>query len=141
MLLVGVWKKFGIKNNFSTTPPSNLNYDWSLSGLSSHESPVVQWSSIWTSNQKKVGFLLVSQPRTSIHSTRQPWQSPFKFLFCLPAGALTKGDRRAATGADLTQFNFDTPYGRSALRNMYQAISLVCQIARFRIKDNSAVLQ
>ncbi|CAH3198888.1 unnamed protein product, partial [Porites evermanni] len=39
-------------------------------------------------------------------------------------GALTKGDRRAATGADLTQFNFDTPYGRSALRNMYQAITL-----------------
>jgi len=39
-------------------------------------------------------------------------------------GALTKGDRRAATGADLTQFNFETPYGRSALRNMYQAITL-----------------
>jgi len=39
-------------------------------------------------------------------------------------GALTKGDRRAATGADLTQFNFDTPYGRSALRNMYQSITL-----------------
>ena len=42
------------------------------------------------------------------------------------AGALTKGDRRAATGADLTQFNFDTPHGRSALRSMYQAITLVC---------------
>ena len=26
----GVWKKFGIKNNFSSTAPSNLNYDWSL---------------------------------------------------------------------------------------------------------------
>ena len=26
----GVRKKFGIKNNFSSTPPSNLNYDWSL---------------------------------------------------------------------------------------------------------------
>ncbi|CAH3034332.1 unnamed protein product [Porites lobata] len=39
-------------------------------------------------------------------------------------GALTKGDRRAAIGADLTQFNFDTPYGPSALRNMYQAITL-----------------
>lgn len=39
-------------------------------------------------------------------------------------GALTKGDRRAATGADLTQFNFDTTYGRSALRNMYQSITL-----------------
>ena len=27
---MGVWKKFGIKNNFSSIPPSNLNYDWSL---------------------------------------------------------------------------------------------------------------
>ena len=27
---MGVWKKFGVKNNFSSTPPSNLNYDWSL---------------------------------------------------------------------------------------------------------------
>ena len=38
-------------------------------------------------------------------------------------GALTKGDRRAATGADLTEFNFDTPYGRQALRTMYHHIS------------------
>ncbi|XP_031566399.1 protein FORGETTER 1-like [Actinia tenebrosa] len=38
-------------------------------------------------------------------------------------GALTKGDRRAATGADLNEFNFDTNYGRSALRSMYQCIS------------------
>lgn len=37
-------------------------------------------------------------------------------------GALTKGDRRAATGADLTEFNFDTPYGRNALRTMYSHI-------------------
>ena len=51
------------------------------------------------------------------------WQWISSFLFF--AGALTKGDRRAATGADLTQFNFDTPYGRSALKNMYQAISVV----------------
>ena len=41
-------------------------------------------------------------------------------------GALTKGDRRAATGADLGEFNFDTPYGRNALRAMYAAI---CQVA------------
>lgn len=39
-------------------------------------------------------------------------------------GALTKGDRRAASGADLTEFNFDTPYGRAALRSMY---SCICQ--------------
>ncbi|XP_033119248.1 protein FORGETTER 1-like isoform X2 [Anneissia japonica] len=38
-------------------------------------------------------------------------------------GALTKGDRRAATGADLSKFNFDTQYGRAGLRNMYFAIS------------------
>ncbi|XP_071949493.1 uncharacterized protein [Antedon mediterranea] len=37
-------------------------------------------------------------------------------------GALTKGDRRAASGADLSKFNFDTQYGRAALRNMYFAI-------------------
>lgn len=37
-------------------------------------------------------------------------------------GALTKGDRRAATGADLEEFNFDTPYGRHALKSMYAAI-------------------
>ncbi|XP_052821363.1 protein strawberry notch homolog 1-like [Mya arenaria] len=37
-------------------------------------------------------------------------------------GALTKGDRRAATGADLSEFNFDTAYGRNALRLMYQHI-------------------
>ncbi|VDI29079.1 dynamin-binding protein [Mytilus galloprovincialis] len=37
-------------------------------------------------------------------------------------GALTKGDRRAATGADLGEFNYDTPYGRNSLRIMYQHI-------------------
>ncbi|XP_069103404.1 protein strawberry notch homolog 1-like isoform X2 [Argopecten irradians] len=37
-------------------------------------------------------------------------------------GALTKGDRRAATGANLDEFNFDTPYGRNALRSMYHHI-------------------
>lgn len=41
-------------------------------------------------------------------------------------GALTRGDRRAATGADLMEFNFDTPYGRTALRTVYSA---VCQVA------------
>lgn len=41
------------------------------------------------------------------------------------SGALTKGDRRAATGADLTEFNFDTAYGRNALRTMYHHISHV----------------
>jgi len=40
-------------------------------------------------------------------------------------GALTRGDRRAASGVDLTEFNYDTPYGRTALRQMYAAI---CQV-------------
>ena len=37
-------------------------------------------------------------------------------------GALTKGDRRAASVVDLSQFNYDTLYGRSALRFMYSKI-------------------
>ena len=55
----------------------------------------------------------------------------FALFVCL-SGALTKGDRRAATGADLTQFNFDTPYGRSALRNMYQSVTLVCFVVCYQ---------
>ena len=47
-------------------------------------------------------------------------------------GALTKGDRRAATGADLTEFNFDTQYGRNALRTMYAHICRVCMFCFFR---------
>ena len=46
-------------------------------------------------------------------------------------GALTKGDRRAATGADLAEFNFDTQYGRNALRTMYHHICQVCDIYSF----------
>ena len=38
-------------------------------------------------------------------------------------GALTRGDRRAATGADLSQFNFDTKYGRTALKKLLTAVS------------------
>jgi len=37
-------------------------------------------------------------------------------------GALTKGDRRAATGSNLSQFDFDTPRGRKALKGMVDAI-------------------
>jgi hypothetical protein len=33
-------------------------------------------------------------------------------------GALTRGDRRAATGADLSQFNFETKYGKAALKKL-----------------------
>lgn len=37
-------------------------------------------------------------------------------------GALTRGDRRAASGVDLSDQNLDTAYGRSALRTMYDLI-------------------
>jgi hypothetical protein len=37
-------------------------------------------------------------------------------------GALTRGDRRAASGVDLSDSNLDTPLGRKALRRMYDCI-------------------
>lgn len=37
-------------------------------------------------------------------------------------GALTKGDRRAATGSNFAQFDVDTKYGRIALRSMVDNI-------------------
>jgi hypothetical protein len=37
-------------------------------------------------------------------------------------GALTRGDRRAASGLDLGSLNYDSPLGRKALRKMYDAI-------------------
>ena len=40
----------------------------------------------------------------------------------LSLGALTRGDRRAASGVDLSDQNFDSPLGRQALRNMYDFI-------------------
>lgn len=33
-------------------------------------------------------------------------------------GALTRGDRRAASGLDLSELNFDSPLGRKSLRKM-----------------------
>lgn len=50
-------------------------------------------------------------------------------------GALTKGDRRAATGADLGDFNFDTPYGRSSLRTMYDAICQRTLVPGVKLSD------
>ena len=41
-----------------------------LNGLSSHESPVAQWQSIWTSNQKVIGSTPVG--RTRIFSSESP---------------------------------------------------------------------
>ncbi|CAG9464449.1 unnamed protein product [Pedinophyceae sp. YPF-701] len=37
-------------------------------------------------------------------------------------GALTQGDRRAGLGLSMSEFNFETDYGRGALREMYTAI-------------------
>ena len=39
-------------------------------------------------------------------------------------GALTRGDRRAATGIDLSEGNLDSPLGRGALKKMYDALAL-----------------
>ena len=33
-------------------------------------------------------------------------------------GALTRGDRRAASGVDLSESNFDSPLGRKSLRSV-----------------------
>ena len=38
-------------------------------------------------------------------------------------GALTKGDRRAATGSDLSDFNLDNKHGSHALKKLYDMIS------------------
>ena len=40
-------------------------------------------------------------------------------------GALTRGDRRAAVVADLEEFNFDSVYGKQALKNMCNGIMTV----------------
>ena len=37
-------------------------------------------------------------------------------------GALTKGDRRAASGQDLSAFDFDTRLGRAALKEMLRTV-------------------
>lgn len=37
-------------------------------------------------------------------------------------GALTRGDRRAASGADLSQFNFESKYGKDAIVKLARAI-------------------
>ncbi|OWF49684.1 Protein strawberry notch [Mizuhopecten yessoensis] len=54
-------------------------------------------------------------------------------------GALTKGDRRAATGANLDQFNFETPYGRNALRTMYHNICQRKLVPGLKLTDISKV--
>lgn len=38
-------------------------------------------------------------------------------------GALTKGDRRAATGTDLSEFDIDSIFGRRALSRTYMALN------------------
>ena len=77
-------------------------------------------------NVTKVLILQVIKYVLIVSERRRPSLFPVRltFLSCLRrVGALTRGDRRAASGADLTEFNFDTVYGRSALRQMYDAIT------------------
>eukprot|EP00529_Nitzschia_sp_RCC80_P001681 CAMPEP_0113496240 /NCGR_PEP_ID=MMETSP0014_2-20120614/30019_1 /TAXON_ID=2857 /ORGANISM="Nitzschia sp." /LENGTH=881 /DNA_ID=CAMNT_0000390155 /DNA_START=1 /DNA_END=2646 /DNA_ORIENTATION=- /assembly_acc=CAM_ASM_000159 len=38
-------------------------------------------------------------------------------------GALTKGDRRAATGSDMSDFDLDSKYGKRALKRLYRSVS------------------
>lgn len=38
-------------------------------------------------------------------------------------GALTKGDRRAASGSDLSEFDVDSAFGRRALSRTYTALT------------------
>ena len=56
-------------------------------------------------------------------------------FFCL--GALTKGDRRAATGAEFSEFDFDNQYGRSALRQMYNSLQTVSKHCILHIHVNT----
>lgn len=39
-------------------------------------------------------------------------------------GALTKGDRRAATGSDLSEFDIDSRFGRRALKRFYDCMTV-----------------
>lgn len=51
-----------------------------------------------------------------------------KLLFsssCIALGALTQGDRRAASAVNFSDFNVDTPYGKTALRSVYDSICKV----------------
>ena len=54
-----------------------------------------------------------------------PWHYPPTHIapppslsLCRSLGALTRGDRRAASGLDLSELNFDSPLGRKSLRRM-----------------------
>ena len=38
-------------------------------------------------------------------------------------GALTKGDRRAASGSDLSEFDIDSRFGRRSLQRLYESIT------------------
>lgn len=52
-------------------------------------------------------------------------------VWILVVGALTQGDRRAASAVNLSGFNFDTPYGRTALQTVYESICAVsCSVIK-----------
>jgi hypothetical protein len=53
-------------------------------------------------------------------------------------GALTKGDRRAATGSDLSDFDIDSAFGRRALKRVYSSLRSVPPSAPSR--NSNAIL-
>ena len=53
-------------------------------------------------------------------------------------GALTKGDRRAATGSDLSEFDIDSRFGKRALKRVYANLRAVPPIAPSR--NSNAIL-
>lgn len=50
-------------------------------------------------------------------------------------GALTRGDRRAASGVDLSESNFDSPLGRKSLRSVLYRIYKYCFMICFIISN------
>ncbi len=62
-----------------------------------------------------------SQTRTQVGGEKRFAAAVARRLQSL--GALTRGDRRAASGVDLSASNVDTPLGRKSLRRVYECIA------------------
>ena len=55
-------------------------------------------------------------------------------------GALTKGDRRAATGASMTEFDVDSKHGREGLRKLYEC-ALLNNSGKVPTAETSEIIQ